>query len=318
MRPTRTTRGRDRRGPRLMPVAALLIVVGAAPAWGRDESPLSEPMVCPIDVPVRVASDDTLKRFRAMSDCAPDRIIVASPDGTLPVRASVNIAPRVGAIARLTRADKVAQRRIGDTAVQWAELGRSGTRVVRIIPTLPAETPVPVRAIDPTGAVAPPGAELTSAAVTGEAILSVRPVGYSSPYDDMIASAAARYRVDPLMLHSVITRESHYRPTALSRVGARGLMQIMPTTGAGLGVADPNRLLDPATNIQAGASLLRRLWDRMGGRFDLVLAAYNAGEGAVRRFGMRVPPFAETRSYVNDVQNTYSKLAMGAGLLKVR
>jgi soluble lytic murein transglycosylase-like protein len=132
----------------------------------------------------------------------------------------------------------------------------------------------------------------------------------------MIASAAARHRVDPLLLHSVILQESRYRPQAVSRAGARGLMQVMPATGAGLGVTNAAMLMDPATNIEAGTRLLRRLWDRMGGRMDLALAAYNAGEGNVRRYGMQVPPYLETRGYVANVQAIYRKLAAGTGLLR--
>jgi soluble lytic murein transglycosylase-like protein len=146
---------------------------------------------------------------------------------------------------------------------------------------------------------------------TDASVLAMRPANFASPYDAMITSAAVRHRVDPLMLHSVIRQESRYRPAAISAVGARGLMQIMPATGAGLGVANAAYLMDPATNIDTGARLLRRLWDRMDGRFDLVLAAYNAGEGAVRRFGMQVPPFAETRNYVAQVQTNYRDLVSG-------
>ena len=162
--------------------------------------------------------------------------------------------------------------------------------------------------VEPVGGYSP-------IAMTGgdAAILGLRPAT-ATTYDGMIANAAIRHRVDPLMLHSVIRQESGYRPQAVSHAGARGLMQIMPATGVGLGVANSAYLMDPATNIDAGARLLRRLWDKFGGRFDLVLAAYNAGEGAVRKYGFRVPPYRETQNYVAVVQATYRKLLAERGV----
>ncbi|WP_066477032.1 MULTISPECIES: lytic transglycosylase domain-containing protein [unclassified Sphingomonas] len=133
-----------------------------------------------------------------------------------------------------------------------------------------------------------------------------------SQFDDVIGRAASRHRIDPLFLHAVIATESAYRARAVSRAGARGLMQIMPATGRGLGVADP-ALFDPATNIDAGARHLKRLQRRYGTNFELILSAYNAGEGAVARYGNRVPPYAETRTYVGRVMARYQQLRSGTG-----
>lgn len=315
---------RGGRSGRAWPVAATILLLSATPgaAWAQERPPLPYPLPCPLDVPVRVASDDTLKRFTALEDCAPERIVVAPLTEPRRARPPVEIEPAPAASVRLARAEK-RKARIGDTSVERAELGEQGTRVVRIIPVLPDPPPAPPAAI--AAPVAPvqvtelaPGALLDASASADALILSARPAGYASPYDALIADAAVRHRVDPLMLHSVITQESGYRPFAVSRAGARGLMQIMPGTGRDLGVADPAHLADPAVNIDAGARLLRRLWTKLDGRFDLVLAAYNAGEGAVRRFGMRVPPFAETRGYVARVQSIYHGLATGVGLLGAR
>ena len=95
--------------------------------------------------------------------------------------------------------------------------------------------------------------------------------------------------------------ESAFDPSAVSRAGAMGLMQLMPATAKRFGVADPEQLRDPEVNVETAArylSHLRRLFD---GNWTLITAAYNAGEGAVRRYGNQVPPFAETQQYVRLV-----------------
>jgi soluble lytic murein transglycosylase-like protein len=125
-----------------------------------------------------------------------------------------------------------------------------------------------------------------------------------SAYDAHIFRTASAYKVDPLFLHAIIATESAHNPKAVSYVGARGLMQIMPATGRGLGV-QPVALFDPAVNVDAGARHLKKLQKRYGRNFDLILGAYNAGEGAVARYGNRVPPYAETQAYVRKVMARY-------------
>jgi hypothetical protein len=114
----------------------------------------------------------------------------------------------------------------------------------------------------------------------------------SRPFAPLIAAAAANYGVDVRLVHAVIEAESNYEPRARSRTGAKGLMQLMPATARQYAVSDP---YDPGANIDAGVRHLKYLL----GRFDvgLALAAYNAGEGAVRVYG-GLPPFTETRNYV--------------------
>lgn len=146
-------------------------------------------------------------------------------------------------------------------------------------------------------------------------ILGLRPASYTTPFDQTIQTVAQRHRVDPLLLHAVIKQESGYRPTIRSQAGAIGLMQIMPDTGAALGVATPD--LDiPESNVDAGARLLRRLYHKYSGDFQLVLAAYNAGEGAVKKYGNQIPPYPETQAYVKRVLAHYDRLVtetLGAG-----
>jgi soluble lytic murein transglycosylase-like protein len=116
-------------------------------------------------------------------------------------------------------------------------------------------------------------------------------------YDGLVTAAAQRYGVDPALLHGLIQQESGFDPSATSGAGAQGLCQLMPGTAASLGVSDP---LDPAQSIDGGARYLRQQLDAFGGDPSLALAAYNAGPGAVRRYG-GVPPYAETQAYVQKV-----------------
>jgi hypothetical protein len=123
-----------------------------------------------------------------------------------------------------------------------------------------------------------------------------------APYGDIIQSAAKKYSVDADLIFSVIAAESNFNPRAISRRGARGLMQLLPATGTRFGVKD---IFDPAQNIDAGTQYLRDLMARYQGDLVLTLAAYNAGPGAVQRYG-RVPPYNETISYVRAIRKTYA------------
>lgn len=127
--------------------------------------------------------------------------------------------------------------------------------------------------------------------------------GNEGTYADLIASAAKHQGVDPNLLREVMRRESQFDPGAVSKAGAMGLMQVMPDTAAGLGVKDPKtHLLDPTTNVEAGAKYLHQLLAEFHGDEKLALAAYNAGSSAVHKHGDQIPPFRETQEYVRSIE----------------
>ena len=122
--------------------------------------------------------------------------------------------------------------------------------------------------------------------------------------DGLIRQNGNKFGVDPYLIFLVMEQESHFNTRAVSPKGARGLMQLMPGTGARFGVRRPH---DPAQNISGGTRYLRELLNRFNNRVDLVLASYNAGEGAVIKFGHRVPPYQETREYVRKISKRYKR-----------
>jgi soluble lytic murein transglycosylase-like protein len=126
----------------------------------------------------------------------------------------------------------------------------------------------------------------------------------ASSFGALLEPAAKASGVDAALVEAVIANESGFDPRATSPAGAQGLMQLMPETAAALGVGDA---YDPVQNVRGGAAYLRQLLDHFGGNLRAALAAYNAGPGAVDRFG-GVPPFPETRAYVDRVLETYRKL----------
>src|SRR4029450_9571505 len=117
-------------------------------------------------------------------------------------------------------------------------------------------------------------------------------------YEPLIQEHATRQSLRPELVRAVIQIESGFNPRALSPKGAMGLMQLMPATARSLGVNNP---WDPGQNIRGGTDYLRRLLDQYDGNEELAPAAYNAGSGAVARYGGRIPPYRETRDYVRKV-----------------
>lgn len=125
--------------------------------------------------------------------------------------------------------------------------------------------------------------------------------------EKMVREAAERHKVDPALVRAVIETESNWNPTAKSRKGAVGLMQLIPSTAQRFGVNDA---FNPKQNVEAGVRYLKTLLERYNGNLDLALAAYNAGEGAVDRAG-GVPHYRETRNYVQRVQDAYYRPGSG-------
>jgi soluble lytic murein transglycosylase-like protein len=138
------------------------------------------------------------------------------------------------------------------------------------------------------------------------AFRATRPVSTrAGEFDDLVQHYAARESLQPELVRAVIQVESGYNPRATSPVGAMGLMQLMPATARDLGVRNP---YDPADNIRGGTKYLRQLLDKYAGQVELALAAYNAGPGAVDKYGRQIPPYRETQAYVRKVTSSAGRL----------
>ena len=134
------------------------------------------------------------------------------------------------------------------------------------------------------------------------------PLGPEPSINELVEESARNHGVDPLLVHSVIKAESNYNPNAVSNKGAQGLMQLMPATARELGVKNP---MNPKENIEGGVKFLKYLQTQFNDP-ALALAAYNAGEGAVRRYGNWIPPYPETQDYVVKVARNYRQAKAAA------
>ncbi|MGN6525376.1 MAG: lytic transglycosylase domain-containing protein [Burkholderiaceae bacterium] len=177
----------------------------------------------------------------------------------------------------------------------------------------------------PTGVAVGPGDDPAPPAVTGAGdtrrggLVLAPAAGAPAPgpasvrraaFDPLIESVAQDYGQDADLLRAIVQVESGFDPAAVSSRGAVGLMQVMPSTAADFGLAEPrSALLEPAVNLRVGAMLLRRLEQRFAGEPALVIAAYNAGPEAVVRAGGAIPPYAETQDYVRAVLAHWRALA---------
>ncbi|SFJ64845.1 Soluble lytic murein transglycosylase [Sphingomonas sp. NFR04] len=246
-------------------------------AWSRDETPPPPP--CALTATLRVAGAASLAGIQSLQGCSN---IVVAPGTPAEMPKDVRIAP------------ESEEGSSGDRAASFQLVSGKKHRDAEPASMLRVAAIAPLRQ-EP--------ASLTAAVASDDAILAMRPLSYATRYDAMIQRVAARRRVDPLLLHAVIDQESRYRADARSPVGAHGLMQLMPGTARMLNVSASNA----EANVDGGARLLRQLHGRFND-FNLTLAAYNAGEGTVRRYGNRVPPYRETQSYVAGVMGRYSRL----------
>lgn len=125
-------------------------------------------------------------------------------------------------------------------------------------------------------------------------------------YDSYIVDSSRRYSIDPLLIYAQMHQESSFKLSATSHKGASGLMQLMPATARRFGVT---KIYDPKQNIDAGVKYMRWLLDTFGGDVVLALAGYNAGEGAVMKYGRNVPPYRETKEYVRRITSRYYSIS---------
>ena len=127
--------------------------------------------------------------------------------------------------------------------------------------------------------------------------------------DSFIVDSSRRYGIDPLLIYAQMHQESSFKLKALSYKGASGLMQLMPATARRLGVTN---IYDPKQNIDGGVKYMRMLLDMFGQDVNLALAGYNAGEGAVMKYGNQIPPYNETREYVRRISARYASISDGS------
>ena len=270
-------------------VAALLLTTmflgPVAPADARKRAPIPPP--CPLTATLRIADPASLAAIRSLDGCDDAQIVVAPADPSeyLPP-SDLRVAPQAPPAYRNLAA---------------AQAGDGG--VARIAPAQPEPDMLDAVASSSATPVAP---AINPVGFGAEAVLTMQPMSYRTQHDAMIARVAQRHRVDPLLLHAVIKQESRYREGATSRAGARGLMQLMPGTARMLGIPGQS-IAHAESNVDGGARLLRKLYARYRD-FPLTLAAYNAGEGAVKKYGNRIPPYAETQNYVRVVMANYRQL----------
>lgn len=136
----------------------------------------------------------------------------------------------------------------------------------------------------------------TAATVSSGKAVEILP---QSSFEEIIKKASKKFGVDERVITAVISQESSFDQKAISSAGAQGLMQLMPATAESLGVTNP---FDAEQNIMAGTKYLRQKLDEFGGSLPLALAAYNAGSGAVNKYG-GIPPYKETQAYVKKIMN---------------
>ncbi len=140
------------------------------------------------------------------------------------------------------------------------------------------------------------------AEIKGSTLLGGFTTGNAS-IDSFILESGKRNAVDPLLLYAIMHQESTFKPRAMSNKGARGLMQLMPGTAVRFGVTS---IWDPQQNIEGGSRYMRFLLDKFDGNVQLALAGYNAGEGAVMKYGYSIPPYNETQEYVRRISKRYA------------
>lgn len=188
----------------------------------------------------------------------------------------------------------------------------SSEQIISLVPSVPAlnlaTTPSSVNCCSDGEKALLPGSSAEGKVRTVQAKKDNALKGYTTGnknIDAFILASAARNRLDPMLLYFVMHQESAFNPRAVSPKGARGLMQVIPATATRFGVRN---LFNPQQNIEAGARYLRFLLDTFEGDLNLALAAYNAGEGNVKKYMGQIPPFRETIKYVSEITQRYETI----------
>jgi soluble lytic murein transglycosylase-like protein len=215
--------------------------------------------------------------------CGPAPKIGAAASGVEPTERFRMITSQCGALATPMKVHRAAQLDLYDKPGGVAITAPAEPAAAASVPVIP-----------------PPRSETKPLPRSGERVLTLAPA---------LTDAARENQIDPLLLHAIAHVESRHNADAKSKAGARGVMQVMPATGKRFGVQDERQLFDAHTNARASAAYLRTLRSRYGDDLRLVLAAYNAGEGAVDKYGRDVPPYPETQAYVRDVTAIYRRLS---------
>ncbi|HEY1391832.1 MAG TPA: lytic transglycosylase domain-containing protein [Methylibium sp.] len=242
---------------------------------------------------MQLRSDHRKDRGRAMLPCA---VLLAAQMGLAGAQTCGGPLPDPGATLPASSEKFRLVARQCDVLAEPLQLQRAAQldlydRGASVTIRMSRDAPPPAREASP-----PPQQPLPPA---GQRVLSLAPA---------LTAAAQEYGLDPLLLHAIAHVESRHNTRAVSRAGARGVMQVMPATGRRFGIDDPERsLLEPHVNVHVGAVYLHTLLQRYGNDLQRVLAAYNAGEGAVDKHG-GVPPYPETQSYVREVLAVYRRL----------
>jgi soluble lytic murein transglycosylase-like protein len=179
----------------------------------------------------------------------------------------------------------------------FAKITAIETRIAEITGSPPPEAPHSAAFSSALARLISPAASASGAASEGPAPVAPAEI------DALVEQNAATWQVEPALIKAVIANESGFNARATSSAGAQGLMQLMPETAAAMGVRDP---YDPAQNVAGGTRYLRSMLDRFKGDQKLAVAAYNAGPGAVEQHG-GIPPYAETRTYVDNVLGSYAR-----------
>jgi len=272
----------------------LLCALAPLPSPAQDNLGKREVQGSPGTANIRAVQEDGRTIFVNDADPAPARVRRASANATL---------TRTGNSATQAQPPQQVKAYVywSNTEHRWKPVPGPSPKVLRRAETAVAEVQQRVEsrpaAVASAGQTRPP--EIANPNYTrlaeGRAITS-------KEIDRIIEDSAAKHRVDPNLVRALVRVESNFNPSAVSRKGAMGLMQLMPATARQLNVSNP---FSPQQNVDAGVQLLRRLLDNYGGNVPLALAAYNAGEGAVSRY-RGVPRYAETQDYVRRISLLYN------------